>query len=178
MDESLGEEATSQEGNRDSERNVSEEVSDTPSLREGEVKEHRGIDHALEENADKLNLTAINVKSILHVSFHMLYIRSLQIILSHCHGNLLLCTLCLHVLCVIVPRIYKHICTWTLEKPVGTILSLPQSTSTSTCLIGWTVVKCVFCMLSSANLQRYSTQWSFTVLYMPCDNGKRTYNIW
>ena len=170
MDESLGEEATSQEGNRDSERNVSDEVSDTPSLREGEVKEHGGIDHALEENADKLNLTAINVKSILHVSFHMLYIKSLHIRLSQCHGNLL-CTLCLHVLFVIVPRIYKHIiCTWTLEKPVVTILSLPQCTSTFTCLIGGTVGKCVFCILSSANVQRCSTQWSFTILCMPCDN--------
>ena len=49
------------------------EVGDNQSINEeeeeGEGSGKRSVDDTLEENADKLNLTAINVKSILHVSF-------------------------------------------------------------------------------------------------------------
>ena len=48
------------------------EVEDNQSINEeeeGEGSGKRSVDDTLEENADKLNLTAINVKSILHVSF-------------------------------------------------------------------------------------------------------------
>ena len=46
------------------------EVGDNQSINEeeGEGSGKGSVDDTLEENADKLNLTAINVKSILHVS--------------------------------------------------------------------------------------------------------------